>query len=170
MQLSIKNLNKSFGSMKATNNVSLDIKANSLHSIIGSNGAGKTTLIKQITGEISPDSGSVFLEDTDITKWSDFKRARAGLIRVFQISSLFSSLSVLENISLAICAKESKYFVFYKSIKEDVSIQEKAKNILEYLDLSNHQNQSIENLSYGMKKQVELAMALVLKPKILLLD
>jgi branched-chain amino acid transport system ATP-binding protein len=170
MKLEIKNINKSFGGLKASDDITLSIKDKSLHSIIGPNGAGKTTLIKQIAGEIYPDSGNIYLNNQDITNYSDFNRASLGLFRTFQTSSLFDDLSVYDNLTLCIIAKQKKFFSFLKNIKNDKSINDEVIKYLEIFNFIEHKDKIVNSLAHGQKKELELAMALSMEAKILLLD
>ena len=168
--LEVKNLNKSFGSLKATDDVSFDLKSGEIHTLIGPNGAGKSTLIDQITGRTTADSGTVWLDNTNITKLSVAKRSRLGLGRSFQVSCLAMELSARRNVMLAIQARQGSSFKFWKPVSKDQSLIDEADKVLQQLHIEEFANIPAGELSHGKRRELEVACALALNPKVLLLD
>jgi branched-chain amino acid transport system ATP-binding protein len=128
--LNIKNLSKSYGAFKVTDEIAIDLNFNEIHALIGPNGAGKSTLIKQIVGSVRHDIGSIILDQENITDLSDVERAKIGISRTFQVSSIIPSFSALENIILSLLNGSNKTFQFFKNIKNNKDLDFKAKNIL----------------------------------------
>ncbi|HLS52157.1 MAG TPA: ABC transporter ATP-binding protein [Burkholderiaceae bacterium] len=168
--LEVRNLVKRYGNLLVTDSVSLDIHMGEIHAIIGPNGAGKTTLTNQITGGLRSDSGQVLFQGADVTHWSVAKRARAGMGRSYQINSIIPSFTVLENVLLAVQAAEGHNWYFWQPATQIPHLRDKALAIIEMLGLQDVQNAISEELSYGQQRQIELAMALAVRPKLLLLD
>tara|TARA_R110002110_G_scaffold91244_10_gene237222 strand:- start:2090 stop:2836 length:747 start_codon:yes stop_codon:yes gene_type:complete len=168
--LRIEDLRKSFGGVTATDNVNLDVTENEIHAIIGPNGAGKTTLISQLSGEQYPDSGRIIFDGKTITRSTAFRRSHLGLARSFQITSVFQSMTVLQNVALAVQAHSGHSFRFWKAAGEDVSLIEPAEQALTRVGLTDRRQDLVSNLSHGEKRQLEIAMALATSPKMLLLD
>jgi branched-chain amino acid transport system ATP-binding protein len=168
--LSIRKLNKRFGAVHATREVSLDIEAGEIHGLIGPNGAGKTTLISQLSGEIMPDSGRILLEGRDITVLPPHKRPHLGLARAFQITRVFERLTVLENLALAVQAHQGHSFRFWGDALSDTRLRQPTEAALERCGLSDRAGEMAGALSHGEKRQLDVGMALAGDPKILLLD
>lgn len=168
--LRIQNLNKSYGALQVTDDVCCDLYPGEIHTLIGPNGAGKSTLIGQITGWIKPDSGSVYLGNTDISNMSVAKRSRLGLGRSFQVSSLAMELSVKRNVMLAVQARQGSSFRFFKRVSSDASLIAEADKILKLLHIDDYQDVIAAELSHGKRRELEVACALALQPKVLLLD
>ncbi len=168
--LSLQKLHKRFGALQATNDVSLDLRPGEIHALIGPNGAGKSTLIGQIAGSLRPDEGRVYLADTDITNMSIAQRARLGLGRSFQVSSLAEPLSVMRNVMMGVQALQSHSFRFWKPVAHDRHLLDPAYAALERMQLSHRAWTPVFELSHGERRQVEVACALALKPRALLLD
>ena len=168
--LTIKGLNKSYGALKVTDNVNCDLYPGEIHTLIGPNGAGKSTLIGQIAGWIKPDSGAIFLGKTDITKLSVSKRSRLGLGRSFQVSSLAMELSVRRNVMLAVQARQGSSFKFWKVVATDQGLIDEADKILQQLHIDEYQDVIAAELSHGKRRELEVACAMALQPKVLLLD
>ncbi len=168
--LRIETLNKSFGALVATDNVSFDVKKGEIHTLIGPNGAGKSTLIAQITGWLKPDSGTVWLGSKNISNLSVAKRSRLGLGRSFQVSCLAMELSARRNVMLAVQSQQGSNFHFWKAISTDKSLTEEADKILATLNILDFADTRTSELSHGKRRELEVACALALKPKILLLD
>lgn len=168
--LRIEDLRKSFGGVTATDNVNLDVTENEIHAIIGPNGAGKTTLISQLSGEQYPDSGRIIFDGRTITRSTAYRRSHLGLARSFQITSVFQSMTVLQNVALAVQAHSGHSFRFWKAAGEDVSLIEPAEQALTRVGLTDRRQDLVSNLSHGEKRQLEIAMALATSPKMLLLD
>jgi branched-chain amino acid transport system ATP-binding protein len=168
--LEVKGLHKSFGALQATKNVSLDLKPNEIHALIGPNGAGKSTLIGQIAGWITPDNGSIYLDGEDVTSDTVASRSRKGLGRSFQVSSLAMEVSARRNVMLSVQASQGSSFRFWKQTKSDEKLRETAGNWLRKVGLSGREDIAVSELSHGERRQVEVACALALAPKALLLD
>ena len=168
--LTIKSLNKSYGALKVTDDVSCDLYPGEIHTLIGPNGAGKSTLIGQIAGWIKPDSGAVYLGDINISKMSVSKRSRLGLGRSFQVSSLAMELTARRNVMLAVQARQGSSFRFWKSVESDHSLIDEADKILKQLHIDEFQDVIAAELSHGKRRELEVACAMALQPKVLLLD
>lgn len=168
--LVLTSLAKRFGALKATDDLSLTLEPNELHAVIGPNGAGKTTLIGQITGEIRPDQGRVELLGADITHWSVPQRALAGLARSFQITQLCHGFSAEDNVALAIQGQQGHSFRFLRDAAGDASLRDPARAALATVGLLDRADRPVESLSHGEKRQLELAVALAMRPRVLLLD
>ena len=168
--LRIESLCKSFGAVKACHDLSLEIHAGEIHALIGPNGAGKTTLLNQIAGDLTPDSGQVFLAGQEITHLPLYRRAPLGLARSYQITSVFANLSVEENMLLAIQAHHGHSFRFWGRGLKDPQLLAELGPAIETVGLSERAETIAGNLSHGEKKQLEVGMALACKPQLLLLD
>ncbi|WP_377296802.1 ABC transporter ATP-binding protein [Rhizobium sp. SGZ-381] len=168
--LSIQNLHKSFGALKATDGVSIDLHPGEIHALIGPNGAGKSTLIHQICGTVKPDSGTITLAGSEIGRLPVAERARLGLGRTFQISSLAGEFSALRNVMLAVQAGQGSSFAFFKPVMRDRSLTDAAMNRLERVGLAARAHVPASELSHGEKRQLEIAIALALDVKAFLLD
>jgi len=161
-------LNKSFGGLKAINNVSLHVTGGELCSIIGPNGAGKSTLFNLLTGYHPVDSGKIFFKDKEITSWSIHRRARLGVARAFQVSSIFESMTVMENIRTALIAQAGKAVTFFRPAK--TLVKQETWEILETCGLLEKRDTIAANLSQGDKKLLELGIAIGGSPDMLFLD
>lgn len=168
--LELSGLAKRFGALRATDDLSLSVEENELRAIIGPNGAGKSTLIAQISGELRPDRGSIRLFGEDITGWPVPKRALAGMARSFQITQLCAGFTAADNVALAIQAQQGHSFRFWKDARRDPSLHTPALAMLEQVGLTARADALVENLSHGEKRQLELAVALAMQPRVLLLD
>lgn len=168
--LHIDGLSKSFGALKATDNVSLTILPGEIHALIGPNGAGKSTLIKQIAGGLPPDAGRVWFEGRDVTALSTAQRARAGLGRTFQISSLAMEYTVLQNAVLGALGAEGRVWRFFGDVMRDVDLHASAQTALERVGLSDQVTTRTAELSHGQRRLLEVAVALTLQPKVFLMD
>jgi len=168
--LQVENLAKRFGGIVATDDVVITIPEGELHAVIGPNGAGKTTLIAQLTGQLLPDSGHVRFDGTDITYLPMYQRSMLGLARSFQITSLFLDLSVLDNVALAVQAHAGHSFHFWRDARKQEDLRRPARVALERAGLADRANRLAAALSHGERRQLELAMALAGKPRMLLLD
>lgn len=168
--LRIESLCKSFGAVKACHDLSLEVHAGEIHALIGPNGAGKTTLLNQIAGDLTPDSGQIFLTGHEITHLPLYRRAPLGLARSYQITSVFANLSVEENMLLAIQAHHGHSFRFWGRGLKDPQLLAELGPALETVGLSERAETIAGNLSHGEKKQLEVGMALSCKPQLLLLD
>ena len=168
--LEISGVTKKFGALMACDDVSLDLKPGEIHALIGPNGAGKSTLIKQIAGELKSDSGDFCFCGEDIGKLNEIGRARAGLVRTFQISSLATEFTTLQNVMLAVQGKSARSLRFFGRALSDVSLTEPAMQYLEEVGLGERANVRVSELSHGERRQLEIAIALAMKPRAFLLD
>jgi len=168
--LAVRDLHKSFGALKATEGVTLDVRPGEIHALIGPNGAGKSTLIHQIAGTLAPDSGTVDFLGQDITALGVAERARMGLGRSFQVSSLAPEFSALRNVMLAVQAKAGSSFRFLKPVMRDASLIEPAMAALARVGLQDRAGMPAAALSHGERRQLEIAIALALGSKAFLLD
>jgi branched-chain amino acid transport system ATP-binding protein len=168
--LNIQGLTKRFGGVVASDNIVLDVAQNELHAVIGPNGAGKTTLIGQLTGEIAPDSGSIRFDGADITGLPVYRRSAMGLARSFQITSLFADFTALDNVALAVQAHAGHSFRFWREARKDAQLRPPARVALDRVGLGARADVVVANLSHGEHRQLEIAMALATKPRMLLLD
>lgn len=168
--LDVRQLNKRFGGVVATDQVNLQVTHGEIHALIGPNGAGKTTLVAQLSGQLASDSGSVHFDGSDITQLVTHQRARRGLVRSFQITRLFKSLPVVDNMALAIQATEGRTFSAWRPVRADKALFERAHALLERLGLTAKHGWRIEQLSHGEQRALEVGMALAGNPKLVLLD
>jgi branched-chain amino acid transport system ATP-binding protein len=168
--LEIHNLHKSFGALKATQDVSLTLKKGEIHALIGPNGAGKSTLIKQIAGEIRPDSGTILFAGERVEAWDAASRARAGLARSFQISSVMPDYTVLQNVALAVQGAQGRSFGFLRAALSDRHLIDPARAHIAHAGLEGREAVTAAALSHGERRKLEIAMALALKPRAFLLD
>jgi branched-chain amino acid transport system ATP-binding protein len=168
--LRIDNLRKNFGGLVVTDGVSLDIHTGELHAVIGPNGAGKTTLINQISGMLEPSDGRIFLNGEDITALSPNARATRGLARSFQITSVLPRFSALENVALAVQARSGSSYQFTGRADSEALLNEAAMAALNEVSLDHRAGVLAAHLSHGEKRALELAIALAMQPKLLLLD
>ena len=168
--LQLSNLTKTFGALKATDDVSLDLRPGEIHALIGPNGAGKSTLIHQIAGSLRPDTGSIRFLGHDVGALGVPERARMGLGRTFQISSLTPEFSALRNVMLAVQARQGSSFRFFKPVMSDASLTEPARAALARVGLESRSDVPAAELSHGERRQLEIAIALALGSKAFLLD
>ena len=168
--LEVRQLCKNFGALRATDQVDLAVSEGETHAIIGPNGAGKTTLIGQLAGNLSPDSGSIRFSGEDITRLPSHRRSHRGFSRSFQITSVYRDFTALENVSIAVQAHAGHSFRFWKAAREEQALVAPAVQILKTIGLAERQNTLAAELSHGEQRQLEIAMALASKPRLLLLD
>ena len=168
--LNIKNLSKSYGAFKVTDEIAIDLNFDEIHALIGPNGAGKSTLIKQIVGSVKHDIGSIVLDQEDITDLNDVERAKIGISRTFQVSSIIPKFSSLDNIILSLLDKSKKTFQLFKSIRENKELNSKAKNILREIELLDQKDIAASELSHGDRRKLEVGLALAMDPKVFLFD
>ena len=168
--LDVKNLSKSFGALKVTDDVSLRVEPGEVHAIIGPNGAGKTTLISQLSGQLASDAGSVSIGDRDITHLSMPERVKLGLARSFQITSILPGFTALENVALAVQARRGSSFRFFGNVAGEAELNEAAMSALAEAGLYDRAEVLAKSLSHGEHRRLELAIALATDPKVLLLD
>jgi ABC-type branched-subunit amino acid transport system ATPase component len=168
--LQTQNLVKKFGGFVATNDVTLNVQAGARHALIGPNGAGKTTLINLLTGFLEPTSGSVTLAGQAVTHLAQHQRVKRGLARTFQINRLFSELTVLESVVLAVNERLGLGGKFWKPVAAHTQAIEEAAELLHTLRLLDVAHEQTRNLAYGKQRLIEIALALAAKPSVLLLD
>jgi branched-chain amino acid transport system ATP-binding protein len=168
--LSIAGLSKSFGGVKASDHLDLDVVEGECHALIGPNGAGKTTLVAQLSGLLAPDGGTVHYRGRDITRLAAHKRPLIGIARSFQITTVLLSMSALDNVALAVQARDGHSFRFWAPARSDRTLREPAMAVLEQVGLGGRAHETSAALSHGERRQLEIAMALALKADLLLLD
>ena len=163
-------LRKTFGALVATDSVDFDVREGETHAVIGPNGAGKTTFIKQLSGELRPDHGKIRFAGEEVTSLPGHQRARRGLARSFQITSIFHDFSTLDNVALAVQAHAGHSFRFWRAAREDASLVQPAMQLLRHVGLEGKAQVLATKLSHGEHRQLEIAMALATEPRLLLLD
>ena len=168
--LYLEGLRKSFGGLVVTDGVTFDIQPGELHAVIGPNGAGKTTLINQISGLLAPNDGKIFFNGADITALPVNRRAELGLARSFQITSVLPRFSALENVALASQARAGSSYSFTGRADRELALNTPAMEALAEVGLAQRADVLAGYLSHGEKRALELAIALALQPKLLLLD
>jgi branched-chain amino acid transport system ATP-binding protein len=168
--LRIEALRKNFGGLRVTDDVSLEVLPGELHAVIGPNGAGKTTLINQVSGLLASDSGRIVFAGRDVTDLPVHARARLGLARSFQITSILPGFSVLENVALAVQARRGTSFRFFGRAADEEALNAPALAALAQVGLAERAGAPAGALSHGEKRALELAIALAMEPKLLLLD
>ncbi|MPW10956.1 ATP-binding cassette domain-containing protein [Paraburkholderia sp. CNPSo 3155] len=166
----IRNLVKRFRGLVATNNVTFNVRQGEIHALIGPNGAGKSTLVNQLSGELVPDEGRIFFDGKDITALSTARRARMGLVRSYQITSVFNDMTAMENVMLAIQAPTGGNFGMWSPTRRDHALVAPAREALEQVGLIMESNTPVAEMAHGARRQLELAMVLALKPRLMLLD
>jgi branched-chain amino acid transport system ATP-binding protein len=168
--LELRGLRKRFGGVVATDDVSLEVLQGEVHALIGPNGAGKTTLIGQIAGSLAPDSGEVIFDQRPVTGLKQHARVRAGLARSFQITSIFSRFSVLDNLALAVQARSGSSFSFWKRAADENALFEEARAILRDINLEERATLLAGTLAHGEQRALEVGLALATQPRLVLLD
>ena len=168
--LSTRGLDKSFGSLVVASDIALDLPPGERYALIGPNGAGKTTLINLITGMLKPDKGQIFLGESEITALRPEERVKCGLVRTFQINTLFPHLSALEAVALAVCERRGYAGSWWRKLPAYADAVEEAYAILQSLRLAASCYRPTYELAYGQQRLLEIALALATKPKVLLLD
>ena len=168
--LQTRNLVKRFGGFVATNDVTLNVEAGARHALIGPNGAGKTTLINLLTGVLEPSAGTVILKGEDVTRLAQHQRVKRGLARTFQINRLFSEMTVLESVTLAVCERRGLGARWWNPVGSHVEAIDEAAGLLAQLRLLDVAHHETRSLAYGKQRLIEIALALAAKPSVLLLD
>lgn len=168
--LKISGLKKSFGGVNATDDIHLDVVEGEVHAIIGPNGAGKTTLIAQLSGALKPDAGAILFNGVDITAKPAHKRAGLGITRSFQITSLLMGMSVLENVALAVQARQGHSFRLIRPAKKIRALRDGAMDALAQVGLEQRAGDPTSSLSHGEHRQLEIAVALATNAGLMLLD
>jgi branched-chain amino acid transport system ATP-binding protein len=168
--LRTEGLSKSWGALKANDGVSFVLERGARHAIIGPNGAGKTTFVNLLTGALAPTAGDVYLGAERVTRLSQHARARLGVARTYQVSALFPELSVLESVVLAVCERERKGRLWYRTVASCRAEADEARRVLASLRLDADAGTLTRHLPYGKRRLLDIALALASRPKILLLD
>ncbi len=168
--LSVSGLTRVFGAVVASDALDLQVRTGELHALIGPNGAGKTTAVSQIAGELAPNAGSIRFDGREITHLPIHRRVAAGLVRSYQITSIFPELSALANVALAVQAHRGHSFHFWRPVRRERTLMDPAMATLERVGLAHRAAAMAATLSHGEKRQLEVAMALACEPKLLLLD
>ncbi|MCS7266960.1 MAG: ABC transporter ATP-binding protein [Geminicoccaceae bacterium] len=168
--LATEALARRFGGLVAVDEVTLRLRAGERAALIGPNGAGKTTLVNLLTGTIAPSSGRIFLEGRDVTALPAHRRARAGLVRTFQIRQLFDPLTPLEAVMLALLAARGRSLAPFRRLRREEALLEEARAVLRSVGLEGLRGEPTRTLPYGAQRLLELALALAGRPKVLLLD
>ena len=168
--LAARGLRKRFGGLVATDGVDLEVTEGEALAIIGPNGAGKTTLIGQLSGDLRPDTGTIRFAGADVTALPAAARSHRGLARSFQITSIFRDFTALDNVALAVQAHAGHSFRFWRAARAERALREPARAILEQVGLGDRADIVAGTLAHGEQRQLEIAMALATRPRLLLLD
>jgi branched-chain amino acid transport system ATP-binding protein len=168
--LEITGLRKHFGALKVTDDLHLRVMPNEVHALIGPNGAGKTTLIHQIAGTLRSDAGTIALGGVDVTKLPASQRVRLGIARSYQVTNIFRSMRVIDNVALAVQARHGHSFSFWRAVRRDIVLRDEAANVLARLGLIDQAQRMAGSLSYGDQRLLEVGLALATSPRVLLLD
>jgi branched-chain amino acid transport system ATP-binding protein len=168
--LKVDRLTKRFGGLIATNSLSLDVVEGELHALIGPNGAGKTTFISQIAGELHQDSGTIRFHGKEISGWKTPERVQHGLARSFQITQLLPDYTTLDNVALAVQTRRGHSYQFFVDARRVTDVRDEGRQHLHRVGLGGRSDIVVSELSHGEQKQLELAIALATKPRMMLLD
>jgi len=170
VRLNVDGINKRFGAVEASSDITLDLVDNEIHALIGPNGAGKSTLIQQIAGGLKPDSGKVYIDGDDVTALDTAQRVQLGLGRTFQVSSLAMSDTALQNCLLGAVGAKGSPWQFFRRIQGNKRLLDVAHNALARVGLGDHADTPTANLSHGQRRLLEIAVALTLSPKAFVMD
>ncbi len=168
--LEVRALSKRFGGLVATDQVSLDVRVGEVHALIGPNGAGKTTLVHQLSGTLAPDAGQIVFRGNDITRLPAHARVLRGLVRSYQITSIFRQHSVLDNVALAVQARSGSSFRFWHAVRNEQTLFDEARTIVARVGLADRADVLAANLAHGEQRQLEVGLAVATRPAMLLLD
>ncbi|PUE42765.1 ABC transporter ATP-binding protein [Limnohabitans sp. Bal53] len=168
--LQVNDLVKQFGALRATDHVTLDVQPGEIHALIGPNGAGKTSLVAQLSGHLPSDSGQIVFAGEDVTALPTHERVRRGLARSFQITRLFKSFTVLDNVALSVQARSGHSFSFWRPVRSEKALTDQAMAVLQDLGLQDRAHAPASELSHGEQRVLELGLAVATRPKLLLLD
>jgi len=168
--LQVRGLTRRFGGILANDGIDLDLQAGEVHAVIGANGAGKSTLIGQLGGEIAPDHGSIRLRGRDVTHLPPHRRARLGLARTYQTVSLLPAFTVAENVAFALVARDGQAFRFWRPAAGDRRLADEARTVLGRVGLAGDADRRAGTLNHGAQRQLEIAMAIATRPRLLLCD
>jgi branched-chain amino acid transport system ATP-binding protein len=168
--LVIRELSRSFGGVRAVDRVDIAVAPHSVHSLIGPNGAGKTTVLNCVSGFLRPDAGSVTLAGSDVTRWPPHRLVTAGLVRTFQITTIFLELPVRENVELAARSRLGRNFDLFRAADRIRRARDEAEEVLDTVGLLHRADGRADQLGHGDRRVLEVAIALALQPTVLLLD
>ena len=168
--LETRGLVKRFGGVLASDHVDLSVMPGEIHAVIGPNGAGKTTLVAQLAGELAPDEGAIRLAGDDVTRLPVYARSARGLARSFQVTSIFPEHTALDNVALAVQAHDGSSFRFWRPALTDPRLRDPARRVLHEVGLADRADVVASHLAHGEQRQLEIAMALATRPRMLLLD
>jgi branched-chain amino acid transport system ATP-binding protein len=168
--LEVRDLVKNFGGLRATDGIDFDVTEGETHAVIGPNGAGKTTFISQLSGNLRPDGGRIRFAGEDVTALPAPRRARKGLARSFQITSVYKEFSALQNVALAVQAQAGHSFRFWADARRDEALVEPSRRVLAEVGLKDKMHVMAGNLAHGEQRQLEVAMVLATRPRLMLLD
>jgi len=168
--LEVRGLVKRFGALVATDEVDLDVQAGEVHALIGPNGAGKTTLVAQLGGQLASDRGTIVFDGDPIARWPAHRRAQRGLVRSFQVTRLFRSVSVHANVALAVQAVTGTSLRAWRPVARERALQERAHAVLAEVGLAARADAPVDALSHGERRALEVGMALASRPRLVLLD
>ena len=170
LALETRGLCKSFGALTVAANIDFKLEAGARHALIGPNGAGKTTFVNLLTGRLAPSSGSILLAGEDVTGLTQSGRVKRGLGRTFQINTLFGNMSVLDNVALGVAERLGSAGRLWKPASTFSAVREEALRLLAMLGIAEEAERTVQGLPYGKQRLVEIAIALGLQPRVLLLD
>ena len=168
--LATRGLRKNFGSLVVAGDINIELPKGARHALIGPNGAGKTTLINMLTGMLNPDGGQILLEGADVTAFKPAARVHRGLVRTFQINTLFPKLCALEAVTLAVCEREGHARNWWRRLPAYRDAVDEAYAILCSLQLGADCTRETRELAYGQQRLLEISLALASRPRVLLLD
>ena len=168
--LQVRGLAKRFGGLRVTDGFDLDVGEGEVHAVIGPNGAGKTTLINQLSGELRPDAGSIVFAGEEIVQAPVQRRVALGMARSYQVTSVFPDFTVLENVMLAVQSASGRSYGFVHDVHSDRTLVDPAQALLAQVGLGGQGGRRAASLAHGARRQLELAMTLALRPRLMLLD
>jgi branched-chain amino acid transport system ATP-binding protein len=168
--LQVRGLTKRFGGLVATDALDLDVAIGEIHAVIGPNGAGKTTLIGQLAGTLRPDAGSIRLAGHDVTTLSAHARVRRGVARSYQVTNVFRTFSAVDNVALAVQAGDGSSFGVWRPVRQERHLFDRARELLVQVGLDHRADVPAAILAHGEQRQLEVALALATRPRLLLLD
>jgi 3-hydroxybutyrate dehydrogenase len=168
--LEVQRLSKSFGGLRVTDDVSFSLASGDRVALIGPNGAGKTTLVNQLSGDLAPSDGRILLAGQDVTTASIPERVRGGLVRTFQVTRLFTSLTVAENVALAVMQRRGLTKRMFSSVMDKADVRDEWQSVLSLLGIGHLAATPVTKLAYGQQRLLDLAIGLAMKPRVLVLD
>jgi branched-chain amino acid transport system ATP-binding protein len=168
--LETRALCKTYGALTVSESLNLKVAEGELRAVIGPNGAGKTTLLAQLAGELPPSSGRIFLDGVDVTRDSVSRRCRRGIARTYQLTSLLKSFSTIDNVRVAVQGVDGHSFSFVRPMRAERALTDRALEALDCVGLLSRRDVAADELGYGEQRQLEIAMALATRPRLLLLD